>query len=376
MKTGRSIVELAQEIARQAEEKKDYLVSTNAMVMEPLQPTEQLAAEAPKPMQIVIAGGTEMETRLDINGLAHEQIASYLDIPRKYYDRCRTEQPELLAENVNRWMRYGKQEVRQIRSLDGRARAFLSNAYRPLDNESLAEAVLPVLGSMELEMLSCEVTERRLYLKAVDKRISLDIPTGRRMGDGSHIFFDTISPAIIISNSEVGCGALAVETGVWTKVCTNMAISSQRSMRKYHVGSRADLGEEVMAMLSESTRRLTDAALWAQVRDVVSGAFDRARLEAYAKETLLPATEAQITGDPVKVVEVMAKKNGLQEAERTSVLRHLISGGDLTQYGLHAAVTRAAEDLPDYDRATEFERLGTKVIELPRSEWQVLAAAA
>jgi hypothetical protein len=54
----------------------------------------------------------------------------------------------------------------------------------------------------------------------------------------------------------------------------------------------------------------------------------------------------------------------------------LIEGGSLTQYGLHAAVTRAAQDVADYDRATELEYAGGKIIELPKTEWKVLSEAA
>ena len=47
------------------------------------------------------------------------------------------------------------------------------------------------------------------------------------------------------------------------------------------------------------------------------------------------------------------------------MLKHLIKGGDLSAWALANAVTRAAADLESYDRATEFEALGGKVIELP-----------
>jgi hypothetical protein len=35
-----------------------------------------------------------------------------------------------------------------------------------------------------------------------------------------------------------------------------------------------------------------------------------------------------------------------------------------------------SEEVEDYDRATEFEAIGGKLIELPRKEWQELAEAA
>ena len=39
------------------------------------------------------------------------------------------------------------------------------------------------------------------------------------------------------------------------------------------------------------------------------------------------------------------------------MLRHLISGGDLSGYGLVNAVTHYSQEVGDYDRATDFEML-------------------
>jgi hypothetical protein len=250
-------------------------------------------------------------------------------------------------------------------------RAFLSDKYRPLDHIDLAEAVLPVLQRLEVDIVSCAITETRLYLKAVDRRITHDIPTGRRLGEG-HVWFDTLSPAIVISNSEVGAGALSIEAGVWTKLCTNLAIAASRSMKKYHLGGRLDMGEDLAALLSDRTRQLTDMALWAQVRDVVAGAFERARFDALV-EKIRGTTERRIAGDPVQVVEVTAKRFDLTDQERGGILNALIEAGDLSQYGLHAAVTRYSQgDDVDYQRATALERLGGQLLDLSPRDWQGL----
>src|SRR5262245_27225407 len=82
----------------------------------------------------------------------------------------------------------------------------------------------------------------------------------------------------------------------------------------------------------------------------------------------------RIDADPVAVVEVAAGRFDLNEAERTSVLTHLIRGGDLSQWGLANAVTRAAQDSESFDRATELEAAGGRVIELAPSDWKALAA--
>lgn len=81
-------------------------------------------------------------------------------------------------------------------------------------------------------------------------------------------------------------------------------------------------------------------------------------------------------GDPVKAIELTARRLNLGEGEQKSILRHLIEGGDLTRYGVFNAITRAAEDIESYDRATELERAGGQIITLAANDWKVIAEAA
>lgn len=356
MKTGKSLTDLAIEIERRKLSKHDYLVPTNQLNMS--HTTE------------LLFGGNVLEA----TDLAHGQIASTLGIPKPYYDKMRKEEPDLLATNVNRW--FNKYPAtKMVRTLDGKARAFLSDKYRPMDNEALAEAVLPVIATMDVTIMSCEITDRRLYLKAVDNVIKRDIPTGKFMGDGSHTIFKTLCPAIVISNSEVGEGSLSVQTSVFDSGCTNLTMFGERSVRRSHIGARHELAEGMFDLLSDATRRLSDAALWSTVRDVVQGSFERSRFDALTNQ-IAAAAGQKIEGTITKVVEVTAKKFGLIEEETNSILKHLIEGGDLSRWGLSSAITRASQDVESYDRATEFERIGGQVIELPVNEWQELALAA
>lgn len=364
MKTGRSITDLAKEIERQQNSKADFVVRTDkiGIAVEDDQVKLYLGADKTFPL----------------TDLAHQQIGEHAGIPRAYYERCRKEDPMLLATNVEAWFnRFPAQ--RMVRTLDDRTRAFLSDGYRPLENYDLAEAVMPTLLENDLEIMSCEITERRLYIKAVDRRITRDVPTGKRMGDGSHCIFDTCSPAIIISNSEVGYGRLSVETGIYTKACTNMMMFASGGMKKTHIGARHSAldgaVENIDALLTSETRKATDKAIWLQVRDVVKGAFNEAVIDARAKE-LAKMSEDVIEGDVLKVVELSAKKFGLSELVARSVQRHLIEGADLTRYGLLNAITRTAQDVESYDEATDLERIGGKIVELPKSEWRTLALAA
>ena len=84
----------------------------------------------------------------------------------------------------------------------------------------------------------------------------------------------------------------------------------------------------------------------------------------------------RLTGDPVKTVEVLAQRYTLNDDERTGVLRHLIEDGELSGYGLVNAVTHYSQNVDNYDRATDLEALGGRLLELPAQEWKVLAEAA
>lgn len=365
MKIGRDLVELAKELERRRRSARDFVADTRHMRMTTFHPGGEGEEVIAPRLQIA-----DMEP-IAVQPFAHGQLAQHVGIPKPYYDKMLAEAPELLTRNVNHWF-HNAPAMRMARTLDDQLRALLSNTYRPLDNHDFMEAALPPLLERGVEVMSCEVTDRRLYLKVVDNSVQRDIPTGKRMGDGTHTIFDTCVPALVLSNSEVGDGALSVTTGVFTKMCTNLAVFREHSKRTRHLGARIDVGDELYKLLSDETRRKTDAALFAQVSDVVRGAFNEAAFDARVAK-LTDAAKDEIEADPVKVIEVTAKHFGLNEGERSGILQHLIRGGDLTRYGLHAAITRQAEDAGDYDRASQLEVIGGDLIDLDRSQWRTMA---
>lgn len=344
MKQGKSLLELAQEVERQSQAKKDFLAMTDVL------------SYVGNENSLVIPG----QGKFGVNETAHDQLGSSLGIPAKYYDRMRQEAPDLLQANVNRWLAHSP-ERKMVRALDGNVRAFLSDKYRPLDNRELLETVLPVLGKQEMQVVSSEVTERRLYLKVLTPKVTYEIVKG-----------DVVQAGLVISNSEIGGGSLSVEPLLYRLVCTNGMIANDSKMRKYHVGrGNNGFSEGAAEFFRDETRMQDDRAFWLKVRDLVGAAVDSINFQKIA-ESFFATKENVIEADPVKVVEVFSKDNGLNQGERNSVLKHLLAGGDLNQFGLLNAVTRSAQDIESYDRATYFERLGGTVLELPRSDWKRL----
>jgi hypothetical protein len=184
---------------------------------------------------------------------------------------------------------------------------------------------------------------------------------------------DVVQAGVVVSNSEVGAGSVRVEPLLYRLVCLNGAIVNDLAMKKYYVGRTNGHSEDaIQALLRDETKALNDQAFWATVQDVVRGTLQETTFQLVV-DRWRDATQERITWDPVQVVEVTAKRFGLTEPERGRVLRHLVEGGDLSRYGLANAITRASQDAGDYDRATELERLGGQIIELPRQAWQALA---
>jgi hypothetical protein len=345
--------DLAAEIRRRAESKRDLLAPVSKLVMEG---GGQLS---------VINGKLE---RYFVNEIAHEQIADYTGIPMGYYRRMLADESTILATNVNHWFGRKENDRRLVRTLDGKVRAFLSDKYRPLEHEDLAEAVLPIIGQARMQIVSAYITDRKLYIKAIEPSTLRSVPTGKKVG--MSVEHQQVCPAVVISNSEVGHGALQILSGVYTQRDHLMTMGA--SLRKYHTGARADISDEVYEILSDDTKRATDVALWKQVQDIVRSAVDEAKFEAICAKLGEAAADVILPEQAVEVVERFARRYTLQDSEKKGVLAALIEGGDLTRFGLSAAVCRHSEFVDDYDRASEMERTAGEVIELSRSQWRDL----
>lgn len=347
MKTGLSLTELAQEITRQQDAKKDYKA-----------PTKKLQA---------IAGGKvilENEGMFGLTENAHGQIAQRLKIPKTYYDRMKVEAPDLWAKNVNHWFT-SNNEKRLVRTLDGNIRAFLSDRYRALDNFDLLETVLPVLNQRsDIQIESMQVTENNLYLKAFFKDLEREVTESSQVND-------IVRAGLLISNSEVGNGSLKIQPMSFRLVCTNGMISPT-AMKKYHVGRGNGTSlEDIQEVLSDETKKINDEAFWRTVTDIIHHNL-KPEIVDQMVSSYNEAAKVKINSDVIEVVENITKKFTFNEGQKKGILDHLIKGGDVSKWGLANAVTRTAEDQDSYEDATKLEAAGGKIVELTKTEWRAI----
>lgn len=354
MLKGLSLTEVARKIEAQKNDKRDFVVDTRNVEMT----VERMMDEANKTTRLML--DVKGKGVFPILPLAHDQIGSRTGIPSKYYDRMATDAPGLLAQNVNHWFN-DKPETRMIRTLAGSDRAFLSNRYQRIENEMIAEAALPVLYDLPgVQIPSCEVTDRRLYIHFVVPMIEGEVKKG-----------DIVQAGGIISNSEVGLGSVSVAGLIWRLVCLN-GMKTADAFRRNHVGREVDEGELDWA---DDTRRADDQTVLLKVRDMVRAVVDQTRFRAQLAK-MQGLTDARVTGDPLQTVELVSEKIGATEGEKSSILRALIEGADLSAWGVVNAVTGLAHKATSYDRAVELEAAGGALVDLAPTEWRRMLEAA
>lgn len=354
MKFGKTLTELAQELDRQNKMKRDYLLDTRNLIMD---------ADENGSMLTMVNDATHTSTMLGINDIAHFQIGQALGIPAKYYEKMQTENPALLAENVNAWFN-SEPKTRMVRTLDGTARAFLSDRYRRIDNYGIAETVIPILQDYNVTFASQDVTDSRMYIKVVNERITKEVKPG-----------DYVQSGVIITNSEVGMGTVTIRPLLYRLVCTNGMVvnDAKTSTSRRHIG-RGNLAGEDYTLYASDTLLADDQALMLKIRDTIKAVMDEVHFTNLI-DNMRAATEVKIETKHIpEMVEMAAPQFGFTKKEGEGILDHLIRGGDLTLYGFSNAVTRFAQDVKSYDRSTELEEIGYNILTMPNRTWNMLQA--
>lgn len=365
LRRGKSLVELATELQRVQTHSKDFLVPTSKLEARVV--TEGLMGEN-KP-QVAIGFKNGKDHAFTLNNWSGGQLASYTDIPKAYFDRLVDEKPELAVKNINHGLQRKGGEQRMVRTLDGNVRAFVSNKFRRgLGNFELLEANLPILLEKGFEVQSAELTDKRLYVKAVSPKITAEVKVG-----------DVVNFGIVLSNSDVGAGEFKLETFIYRLSCLNGMVGAKLSSAR-HITRAISGGEEASELFSDKTLNLSDAAFFSGMRDLFLNAIRPENFDL-AVNKMREASERKIKNtDLEQVVELAMRSTKVQgEFIKHGILQALMTGNEgagLTQWGLANSFTRAAQDANiSYDTVTELERAGGEIVELEAGQWKKIADA-
>jgi hypothetical protein len=363
---------LLQQVQEQANRSQDFLAPTDQLVL-----MTGDRGDGSNVSQIIMEQAGGMPTQiLTANDVAFDQIAQRAGLDVRTARRLQQGYSVEFDGLINAIWRK-EPAVRMLRTYDngnntGMARAFVSDKFKTFDNAHLLNAALPQLMESDAQwrVVNGTVTDKRLYL-----RLKSEVITGEGAAVG-----DVMALGIGMSNSEVGCGSINVYQMFWTLACLNGMQTEKRTRKSHITGARGDA--DTWGLLSDEAKDADNHSLSLQIRDLTAAYASRESFDEVL-EKMRQAHADPINGSPQVAVESLGKVLALTKKETASVLDGLLAtigqagytGQPVTRATMVNAVTAVAHQA-DADTVDDWQKLGGRVLDLPRSDWQRVAMAA
>lgn len=327
----------------------------------------------------------------EVNGLYRptdvfdEGLADKLKIPISYLRRMRLERPDLMDANVNGWLR-GKhklidQKLTPIFPADERkfllrtfrpdaggtgiARAFLSDRFAIIDNLDVLTATLSGIeqAGVHVDINGCDLSDRRMYVRISAPSVQAlapDLLKGYRspFSGASGSDNPTVFAGFVVSNSETGDGSFSITPRLIVQVCDNGLQITKDAISRVHLGKKNDEG---VIRWTKDTLDKELAVVKARARDAVATFLDVDYMRAQIRQ-LTETAERPIK--EVESIKVIGKRLSFDEDTISNVFAKFVQGGQMTAGGVMQAVTAAARDTADADKAMKIEAEGIRAMEL------------
>lgn len=337
MKKGQDIKDMLRKINNDNFNKRDYLINLKSIKVN----TNDYVYPS-----IEIDHLTTGEYTLNDNSLNH--LCNKLEIGTKYISKCLPVSQELVSHNLNFWIKNTKEKELMLRTYDteplNEARAILSNRYKRIDIDNVANHTLDRLMDMNAELKYSYYDRDNMNITAVLPKLEGEVDKG-----------DIVQGGITITNSEVGSGSLIIKPFVYRLVCTNGMVAPSYLNQFYakHVGK--------MLINAE------DDEQWKSIIDKMQQQLDLVSNPEVFEENLQRLKQA--TNERINSHQIiqLAKKQSISDDERAGIferLNHYV--GDqfsVSKYELANAVTNLANDENKTDaRARFLQELGGMII--------------
>jgi hypothetical protein len=345
------------ELMRQASTKADYVVDCRNLDMG-VETAENIEGEAPEVPVLRFPVGAVRPSFVPTEA-CHEQIAEKCKIPLPYYARVKSANATLLAQNVNQWIK--DREKRQIRTLDGKARALVSDKYRAIDHSDIFFAGIKLFQERGAAVVQADLSDRHMYVKAINP--DLEVDAGKGIGP--------LWGGVVLRNSETGHGSLDVSSFYFRIVCLN-GMMGDSLFNRVHLGVELEVG-----VYSQETISQTSKAIWMQARDQIGRALDQTNIEEYAAK--LQGAQLVLLPSPTELVAGGWNGIGVSEVEKKAILKELMtSSNDIgwSQFALSQAVTAIAREHLEGDRKAELEHMGFKLATMEQEPFERLMIQA
>ena len=339
MKKGHDIRNVVQQINNDVKSKKDYIVTLNAL--------EVTTSNNTYPNLEF----TDAPDQYSLTDHSMNQLCGKLEIGTQYLRKCLPVSQELVAHNLNFWIKNTKSKELMVRTIErdsdelpNVARAVCSNRYKRIDNDVVANHSLNKLMDLGLDIKYAHYDRDTLNITAVNQKLEGEVYKG-----------DVVQSGITITNSEIGSGSLIIQPFIYRLVCTNGMVAPRYLNRFYsrHVG-------KIVIDPSQDDQYIT-------IIDKMQKQIDLVNSEDVWTESfqgLLNSRKQKINSH--QIVQ-LAKRHGVTESERADIFARLNKyvGDTFTtsKYELANAVTNMGNDEDRSDsRARFFQELGGLIV--------------
>jgi hypothetical protein len=370
-------------IKAQNDMKQDYIAPTNQLQFRTIESDDRV--HGTNHSQIVMEANNGEGTKiLNVNQHCFDQIAQKAEIATPTARRLQQNYPREMDNLINAiWQK--ENSKRMIRTFDnsnslspfnydnhtGTARAFLSDKFKTFDNSDLLESALPTLGESDAswKIVNYANTDKKLYIRLKSEVIQSDAGLNDLMAHG-----------IGISNSETGSGSVAVFGIAWTLACLN-GMQTENVTRKAHITSARD--GDTWNVLTDETKRADNHSLRLQLRDIVSSYASRDAFDENIEK--MKRAKEDVVNVPInESVENLGKVLTLSKKETSNVLEGLLQTIGQSGYEQNQKVNRATlvnactavGNTAEPDNVDFWQRLGGKVLNLGKTDWNRVAMAS
>ncbi len=312
-----------------------------------------------------------------LNPVAVNQLAAKTGIATRDFRRFQDHYPAELDSLVNAIFQ-NEPNNRMIRTYSSDhdnyflGRAFVSDAFKTYDNYDLLEAALPPLldnDAADWRTVNATVTDQKMYIRLKSENFT---------GEGAAVG-DAMAAGIVISNSEVGMGSISVAELVWTLICLN-GMQTQNVQRSAHIQSAR--GEESFGLLAADTKQKDNELTSLKMRDYVAAYSSRENFDNTLEQFRAAANDV-VEVSSQAAVENLGTVLQLTKSQTSSVLDGLLqtvgqagyAGNPISRATLVNAVT-AVGNTVEADQVDDWQKLGGRVLNLGRRDWDRVAAAA
>ena len=248
------------------------------------------------------------------------------------------------------------------------ARAIVSDHYKPIDDNIILPEILTVIGDNadKWRGLGGQVTETNSYLKFISRepQITLNLE-----GRNRELFV-----GFQYSNSEVGRGYSQFSAFFFDSYCENGCVFGKMTVADCKFMHR---GSKIETSFGEIFEDRVKALELAQIQGTI---IDATRITCQGKflpevKNLLESTiNRKIDGNDSKYIDIAGKQVGLNERQIEAT--KIAYDGTRNQFGLQAAITKAAQSEPTYENRQDMELAGGKILSMNDKVWNSIAALA